>query len=413
MRCGYFDCFCGAAGDMILAAMIDAGLPAAFLRDVVERLRLPGVAVEAERVRTHGLAATRVRVVTPPADAGGSPPSHRHLPEILRAIAQAGLSSPVAERAASVFRRLAEAEAAVHGIAVERIHFHEVGAADAIVDVVGACAGAAELGLERIVCSPIPPGSGTVTCEHGVLPVPAPATAHLLKGVPLAACDEPGELVTPTGAAILTTLADAYGPLPALRIASVGMGAGTRPGTTRPNVMRLLIGQIEPQAHQTDPPDAQSSLEQDHVVVLEAHVDDAAGQTLAFACERLLTAGALDAFVVPIIMKKGRPGQLLTVLARPQDAGVLERVVLAQTTTFGVRRHACNRTKLARRHETVATAFGPIRVKIGLSGNEFVRAWPEYDDCAAAAQRSGATLHEVQQAALAAWSTARDACRTS
>ncbi len=384
MRIGYFDCFSGAAGDMILAALIHAGCPLAALQDVVERLRLPGVTLRAQRVQQGGLAATRVRVES------GDPKSHRHLPEILSIISAADLSTRVTERATAVFKRLAEAEAAVHGTSVDAIHFHEVGAADAIVDIVGACAGLQLLELDRIVCSPIPTGYGTVTCDHGVMPVPAPATAELLKGVPLADCDEPMELTTPTGAAILVTLADDFGPLPPMRIASVGYGAGSRVGKTRPNILRLLVGEA------TDAPAA----EHDQVVVLEAAVDDATGQAVAYACERLLAAGALDAHIVPIIMKKGRPAQVLTVLSRPEDVETLERILFDETTTLGVRRHAAQRTKLARETVTVETRFGPIRVKIGRRGDQHVNAWPEYEDCAAAAQRCGVPLQVVQQEAL-------------
>lgn len=296
-----------------------------------------------------------------------------------------------------IFTRLAQAEAAVHGIAVEQVHFHEIGAADAIVDIVGACAGLEALGLEAIVCSPIPTGHGTVECEHGLLPVPAPATAELLRGVPLSACDEPAELTTPTGAAILTTLADSFGPLPALRIEAIGYGAGNRENRSRPNLLRLIIGQVA----------SQPAGQQDHAVVLETQVDDATGQAVAHACERLLEAGALDVFVVPIIMKKGRPGQLLTVLCRPEDVSTLEAIIFGETTTFGVRRHGCLRTKLTREHVTVGTRFGPIRVKLGRHGDQVVRVWPEYDDCAAAARKSGVALRTVQDAALHAW-TERD-----
>jgi len=235
-----------------------------------------------------------------------------------------------------------------------------------------------------------------VTCEHGVLPVPAPATALLLRGAPLAECDEPGELTTPTGAALLTTLAAGYGPPPALRLEAVGCGAGTRPGRTRPNVLRVLIG----------PRLAQDDAERDTVVVLEAQVDDATGQAVAYASSRsqaYATAGALDVFVVPMIMKKGRPGQLLTVLCEDARAAALETVLLHETTTFGVRRHVCTRRKLARSPETVATAYGPIRVKVGRQAGAVVQAWPEYEDCAAAALERGVPLRVVQEAALSAW----------
>jgi pyridinium-3,5-bisthiocarboxylic acid mononucleotide nickel chelatase len=342
-----------------------------------------------EPVTRGGLAAMHVEVEVDHA----AHPHHRHLPEIAGLIVAAGLPGAVADRALAVFQRLARAEAAVHGIPIEQVHFHEVGAADAIVDIVGACAGIEFLGIEKVVCSPIPTGSGVVRCEHGVLPVPAPATANLLNGVPLAVCDEEGELTTPTGAAILTTLAESYGPLPSMRLETVGYGAGTRENRTRPNVLRLLVGQVEPEV----------SAERDFVAVLEAQVDDSTGQVVAYACERLLAVGALDAYIVPIIMKKGRPGQLMTVLCRPDDVAAMERVLFEETTTLGVRRHDAARTKLPRETVEVATRFGPIRLKLARPGEPDVQAWPEYEDCVAAARACGVPLREVQHEALRVW----------
>lgn len=389
MRCAYFDCFSGAAGDMILAALVDAGCPLEFLQDVVSRLNLPDVALAAEKVKVHSLAATRVRVEVGEA----ARKAHRHLAHILKIIDAASLAAPVAAHAAAIFRRLAEAEARVHATTVEKVHFHEVGANDAIVDIVCAAAAVEHLRLERIFCSPIPTGHGAVECEHGTMPVPAPATALLLTGVPLAECSEPGELITPTGAAILTTLAQGYGPIPrGFRLEAPGYGAGTRPGKTRPNLLRVMLGEL-----------AEHSAERDEIAVLETQLDDAPGQVVAHACRRLLEAGALDAYLTPITMKKGRPGHLLTVLCAPQDAERLADVLLAETPTFGVRRYDCSRTKLARDHVQVATPFGPIRVKVGRRDNRVIRAWPEYEDCAAAAQRNGAALQDVQRAALSAW----------
>ena len=389
MRIGYFDCFCGAAGDMILGALVDAGCPLPALQETVAALKLPGVSLSAEKVDQKGIAATRVTVAVGPEPRK----KHRHLPEIVSIIDRAGLKPRVADGAKTIFGRLAEAEATVHNTAVEKVHFHEVGAADAIVDIVCACAGLALLEIERVICSPIPTGRGTVTCEHGVMPIPAPATTLLLKGVPLADCDEPGELTTPTGAAILTTLANRFGPLPPMCIEAAGYGAGTRTGRTRANFLRLIIGDA----------DAQESRETDAVCLLEAQVDDATGQVVAYACERLLEGGALDVFVVPIIMKKGRPGQLLTVLCRPDDVAALEAVMFRETTTLGIRRHACQRTKLARELVSVESRYGPIRVKVASQGGATLRVWPEYEDCAAAARRGAVSLRDVQQAALQAY----------
>lgn len=392
MKIAYFDCFSGAAGDMILASMIDAGVPVELFEDMIRQLGLEHVSLSATRVKRHSLAAMHVDVRIGEA----APRKHRHLRHILEIIDAAGLPPSVKQRAGSIFQRLAECEAAVHNTTIEKVHFHEVGAADAIVDVVGACVGLAHLQIDEVICSPIPTGSGSVQCEHGVMPIPAPATALLLRGAPLAACDEPGELCTPTGAAILTTIAPRFGPPPAQRLERVGVGAGTREGVTRPNVMRVLLGTSEG-------PGSADGLEHDTVVVLEAQMDDAPGQVLAFACERLLQAGALDAWLTPIVMKKGRPGQMLSVLARPHDALELEMLLLAETTTLGVRRVAAQRGKLQRSIESIQTRFGPMRLKVARRGAQVLRAWPEYDDCAAAARAAGTPLQAVQQEVLRDW----------
>ncbi len=390
MRVAYFDCFSGIAGDMTLAALLDAGCPEAVLQQTVAALGLPGVSLRVESVKRHGIAARHVCVDVGPE----AQKKHRHLHHIEKIIAEARLPEPVATRALAVFRRLAEAEAAVHATTIEKVHFHEVGAADAIVDIVGACAGLHALGVQRCFASAVPTGHGTVTCEHGVMPVPAPATARLLVGVPLAECEEPGELTTPTGAALVATLCESFGPPPAMRLIAAGIGAGTREGRTRANILRVLIGELTDEA----------GAEQDVVTVLEAQLDDCPAQTVAYAAERLIEAGALDAYVVPIIMKKGRAGQLMTVLARPEDAAALTAAIFSETTTLGVRRSEARRAKLARRHETVATAFGPVRVKVALdAGGRPSGAWPEYEDCAAAARSAGVSLRRVQEAAQFAW----------
>ncbi len=427
MRIAYFDCFSGAAGDMILAAMISAGLDPERLRADLARLKLGGFELDIQEFRKQGFAAVAVEVRTS-GDQG-----HRHLRHITGIIDAADLPDAVKDTSTRIFTRLAEAEAKVHGTSIEKVHFHEVGAVDSIVDVVGAAIGIHWLatdGLEsstaadsarssdtltpalslegrgsrgtasgdsgrcRVVCSSIPTGSGTITCQHGVLPVPAPATAELLRGVPLAACDEVGELTTPTGAAILTTLADSFGPVPAMRIARIGYGAGTRDGKKRPNLLRLLVGES-----------ADKGAELDEIVVLETQLDDATGQQIGHARERLVWAGAVDVFTTPIQMKKGRPGVLVTVLCPPEAAAACEDVLFRETPTFGVRRHFCDRSKLRRRTEMVGTRFGEIRVKLGMRGDQVLQVSPEYDDCAAAAVRHGAALREVMDAARVAWNT--------
>lgn len=389
MRVAYFDCFSGIAGDMVLAALIDAGCPLAALQETVRCLKLPGVVLAADKVVKSGLSATHVRVEVPPE----ARKKHRHLPQIVAIIEGAGLSSAVAARARRIFERLAEAEAQVHGTSIEKVHFHEVGAADAIVDVVCAAAGLELLGIDAVYASAVPTGCGTVVCEHGVMPVPAPATALLLRGVPLLACDEPAELTTPTGAAILTTVAKGFGGLPAMRIEAIGYGAGMRESRTRPNVLRVIIGSAA---------DSEAE-EHDVVTVLETDLDDADGQHIAHAAERLRREGALDVSVAPIMMKKDRPGSRITVLCRPADVASMERVLFRETTTFGIRQHQATRTKLVREWRSVATRFGEIRVKIGRQGGRIVQAWPEFEDCAAAAERHGVSLREVQSVALGAW----------
>lgn len=389
MRTAYFDCFSGAAGDMINAALIDAGCPLELIQDAVARLNLPGVTVATETVKRHGLAATHFRVTQPPAEET----AHRHLPEIVKLIADADLPAPVTELALQIFFRLGEAEAKSHGVPVEKVHFHEVGAADAIVDIVGAATALTALGVERVIVSPIPTGHGTTECAHGTMPVPPPAVAELLRDVPLADVDEPAELCTPTGAAILTTIAAGYGNLPELRVQQIGVGAGTRDSQTRANILRVFIGDaVEPDAADVDV-----------VTQIEAHVDDMTGQAVAYALETALAAGALDAFATPIVMKKGRPGHLLTVLCAPGEAAKLETLLFRETSTLGVRQLMRQRSKLPRERVAVDTPFGPITVKLGLRDGAVIQAWPEYDECAAAARRTGAPLSEVQQAALTRW----------
>jgi len=386
MRLAYFDCFSGASGDMIVGACIDAGVPLETIRAALAGLRVTGYTLQAARVRKQGLAATQFRVTVDPA----ADKPHRHLHHIRQLIEDGSLKPAVRTWAIQVFTRLAEAEAAAHGTSMEHGHFHEVGAIDAIVDIVGACAALDALGIDEVRCSPIPTGHGTITCEHGVLPVPAPGTAALLKGVPLAECDEPGELTTPTGAALLTTLATAYGPMPAMTIESIGYGAGQREGKTRPNLLRLLVGRTG------------TSAEADQIAVLEANVDDCTPETVAYAVEKLLAAGALDAFCTPIYMKKGRPAVMVSVLAEPARRQELEAILFAETSTFGIRSYRAERRKLGRSYTEVDTPYGRIRLKVGRHGDKVVSVSPEYEDCRAAAERTGVPLREIMTAALRA-----------
>ena len=383
-RLVYFDCASGAAGDMLLGAAVDLGLPLERLRDELARLPVQGYRLEAERVSRSGLAATKVHVRL-----DGEDKTHRHLRHVLEIIDGSTLDTAVKEKAAALFRRLADAEAAVHGSSPEKVHFHEVGALDSIVDVVGGVIALRSLGAERFVSSPLNLGTGTVTMSHGTFPVPPPATARLVTGVPVYG-DGEGELVTPTGALLVTGYATEYGPLPPMRIEASGHGAGSRDTRGRANVLRLIVGQEDARA-------------EGRVLVLETEVDDAAPQLLGPLLERLIATGALDAFFTPVQMKKGRPGVLVTVLAPPDRREAIEELLFRETTTLGVRRQEWLRTELERDTATVATPYGPVRVKVGRRGAVVYNAWPEFEDCQRLAAEAGVAVKEVLAAALAAW----------
>jgi uncharacterized protein (TIGR00299 family) protein len=389
-RIVYVDCASGASGDMVLGAVVDLGLPIDRLREELAKLPFGGWRLEARRVSRSGLAATKVDVVVEDAK-----PAHRHLRHILELLDGSSLEASVKERTAGLFRRLAEAEAAVHGTDPEKVHFHEVGAIDSIVDIVGGVFALGWLGASRFVSSPLNVGSGTVTMSHGTFPVPPPATAKLVAGVPVYGEGE-GELLTPTGALLVTAHATEYGSLPPMRIEATGHGAGGRETKGRPNVLRLIVGE-------------EAALPAgDRVLVLETEVDDTAPQLLGPLLERLIAAGALDAFFTPVQMKKGRPGVLVTVIAEPGRREAIEELLFRETTTLGVRRQEWDRTVLERETAAVETAYGPIRVKIGRRAGVVYNAWPEFDDCQRAAGEEGVPVKEVLAAALAAWrATAR------
>ncbi len=391
-RLVYFDAASGAAGDMILGAVVDLGLPLETLSGELGKLALTGYRLEESRVSRSGLAATKVDVRL---DNGQPDTAHRHLRDILALIDGSTLAGGVKERSAALFRRLAEAEAAVHGTSPEKVHFHEVGAVDSIVDIVGGVIALDWLRAERFFSSPLNVGSGTVTMAHGTFSVPPPATARLVEGVPVYGAGE-GELLTPTGALLLTAHATGYGPLPSVRIEKTGHGAGSRETEGRPNVLRLIVGEES----RGDEIEAASG---ERVLVLETEIDDAAPQLLGPLVEGLLGAGALDAYLTPVQMKKGRPGILVTVLAPPARREAIEELLFRETTTLGVRRQECDRTVLERETATVETAYGPIRVKIGRRGDTVYNAWPEFDDCQRAAKDKKVPVKHVLAEALAAW----------
>lgn len=432
MRIGYLDCFAGISGDMLLGALVDAGVPLATLTAAVDALQV-GARLEARRVTRGGMTGTKVDVLledgTPAEHGHGHGHSHAHehheqgeahahghehghadkhapghehghahehthrsLTTILGIIDAAALPEAVKARASRAFRLLGEAEAAIHGVPVETVHFHEVGAVDTIVDIVATAAGCAALGVERWVCSALNVGSGTVVCAHGILPVPAPATLKLLADAPVYAAGPAMERVTPTGAAILRMLEVEFGSLPAMRVGATGYGAGGRDVPGQPNLLRLVVG--EP---------AEESGE-GKIAVMEAVIDDASPQLLAYVSERLLEAGAWDAYRVPVQMKKGRAGTVLTVLCRPELVPALRELVFRETTTIGLHWRVEEKAALEREFVEVATEWGAVRMKVArLAGGEVANAAPEYEDCRARAREHGVALKRVMQAALAAW----------
>ncbi len=383
MKVLYFDCFNGAGGDMLAGALIDSGVPIDHIEKHLRGLNVPGFSVRAEKLRKQGFAATKFHVEV---DESKDQP-HRHLSDIRSIIDGSTLSDTVRERVITVFERLADAEAEAHGTDRNKVHFHEVGAIDAIVDITTVALCIESIAPDRIVCSHLPVGSGTVKCEHGIMPVPAPATAILLRGVPLADTDETGELLTPTAAALLTTYADAFGPVPSIKIDQIGLGAGTREGKTRPNILRVMVGSgVESTAGDT-------------VAVLDVNLDDTPGEWIGHCLARLFDAGVLDAYTVPIYMKKNRPGVMLSVICKPEDRARIETIIFAETQTFGIRHRLMQRSKLDRTHQTVETQYGPIRVKVGTREGTVVTTAPEYEDCAAAALKHGVPLRTVMNAA--------------
>ncbi len=377
MKICYLDAFSGISGDMTVGALIDAGAPA---DRVIAAIASLDVRASVERVVRGGVAAAKFRVER---EEGAR---RRHLSRILEMIEKASLGERAKRDAAAIFKKLGEAEARVHAIDIEKVHFHEVGAADSIADIAGACVALELLEIDELRSSAINVGGGTVKTEHGVLPVPAPATAALLQGAPVYARGPEAELTTPTGAAIVATLARGFGAMPPMRIFSIGYGAGDRDFLEHPNVLRAIIGEAARAAEAT------------LVSVIEANLDDVSPHILGYAIERLMGAGALDASVAPLVMKKGRPGALLRVIARPQDQERLAQVIFAETGTLGLRIHAAERRVEERRIEEVETEFGRIRVKISAHGFA-----PEFEDCRAAAERSGMPLARVIAAANQAY----------
>jgi len=391
MKTLYFDCFAGASGDMILGALVSAGVEPRALIAQLELLGVSGWQVNFEQVDRSGISATYARVDTAHEHA------HRHLSDILKIIYDSRLSDGVKERAARIFSLLAEAEARVHDQPIERIHFHEVGALDAIIDVCGAAIGFELLGIEQFLCSPLRVGTGMTEMAHGRFPIPPPAVAELLKGKPIYAGDIAGEFVTPTGAAIISAVCQSFGPVPPMKIEATGYGAGTRDHDKFPNALRIFVGESE---------DA-GKLADETLLMIETNIDDLSPQVVGYVMDRAFELGALDCYLTHTQMKKNRPGLLLSVLCRLDEREKFLQIIFAETTTIGARSYQVLRRALARETVRVETQFGPIDVKVAYlndsANNGAVNAMPEFEQCRTAARTANVPLREVQEAARAAY----------
>ena len=391
MKTLYFDCFAGASGDMILGAMVAAGVDPNALREQLSLLNVEGFKIDFETVDRSGLSATYARVETVHEH------KHRHLSDIRRIIEGSGVTNGAKELSLRIFTRLAEAEACVHNEPIEKVHFHEVGALDAIVDVVGAAICFDLMKVERFVSSPLHVGSGMIEMAHGRFPVPPPAVTELLRGVPFYSGEIKGELLTPTGAAIITTVCEEYGPIPRIKTDATGYGAGTREYEKFPNVLRVLVGE-------TDVDDAAS----ERLWMIETNLDDASPQIVGHVMDRVFELGALDCYFTPVQMKKNRPGVLLSVLCSPSDKEAVMKLLFTETTTLGIRSYEVERRALRRSVVEVETQYGPIFVKVAHLNGRVVNEMPEFEQCREAAIRSNVPLKVVEEAARRALAKIRD-----
>jgi len=385
MLTAHFDCFAGASGDMLLGSLLNAGLPLKDLQTGLAGLNLSGYKVHASQVVKKGIAATKFKV-----EVRNAASNHRYLRDILAMLDESLLKPKVKASAARIFQKLAEAEAKVHGMTPDQVHFHEVGALDSIIDIVGVSIALDLLNISQVTCSPLPLGWGTVKCDHGILPVPGPATAELVKGLPTTSGLVEGELLTPTGAAILSTLSSYFGPPPAMTIQATGYGAGTR-DLPIANVCRVFIGQSQPEA-------ATSGWLSDEIVSIETNIDDLNPEIYQYVIDELLAKGALDVFISPVIMKKSRPGTLLTVLSPPDKTEALVELLMKETSAIGVRLHRHSRLKAHRNIISVETPYGQVRVKYAWKDEADTLPFqvaPEYEDCALRAKAAGVPFKQV------------------
>jgi uncharacterized protein (TIGR00299 family) protein len=389
MKIAYFDCFAGAGGDMICAAMLDAGLDGEFLKEQLATLGLKDLKIKIEKAKRGSLSAQRFIPEAPEQH------HHRNLEQITQIINKSKITEKAKQLAIKIFNKLAEAEAKIHGKNPEDIHFHEVGAIDSIVDIVSASVGMIKLGIEKVYSSPISVGGGTVKCAHGMLPVPAPATAELIKGVPVVSGPKQVELLTPTAAAILTTIVDEFVPLPAMHVESIGYGAGTMDFDEFPNVLRLFIGKTKREATV------------DTVCLLETNIDDTSGELIGAVTTQLLERGALDVYTCAISMKHNRPAVKISVICEIKDSAMLEQILFEQAMTLGIRKQIISRSKLERDFVEVETEFGTIKVKIGLSEGKIVSYKPEFSDCLEASKKHEVPVKAVIDSAISAFKKKR------
>ena len=396
----YLDCFSGVAGDMLLGACLDAGVPLDAVRAALGSLGVDDYTVSSERVVRGGIAATRwllderIPAGAVPAQDGAPGHPHRHVAQIERLIARSALAPASRDRAIALVHRLAAIEADIHQMSIEDVHLHEVGALDSIVDIVGGVFALEWFGADRIVASPLNLGSGTVRCAHGTLPVPAPATARLVQGVPVYQDGPAVELTTPTGALLVTGFADAFGPMPPMRVEAIGYGAGSRDFPDRPNVLRLMVGAADARA---------AAPSRGRVTLMTFEIDDMNPQIYGVLIDMLLGAGAHDVYYTPVQMKKNRPGTLVTVMAPPERRPALSAIVFRETTTLGVRYHDEERDVLDREIVTVTTAWGPVPIKVARLGGVVTNAAPEFEACVALARSKNVPVKDIQAAATKAW----------
>jgi uncharacterized protein (TIGR00299 family) protein len=392
MRVAYFDCFSGASGDMILGALIDAGLSPRLLRQELKKLHLPKVELKVRKVLKGGISATRVKVE------GNEKRSHRNLREMVRIIDRSGLDAEVKSLSKQIFQKIASTEARIHRTRAEDVHFHEVGGLDSVVDICGAVWGLHRMGIERIHVSKVNVGAGFVRCEHGILPVPAPAALALMNGKPIYSTGVEKELLTPTGAALLSTLGSEFGSFPVMRVEKIGYGAG-RDDLPHPNVLRLMIGTAE------------EVRGQEKVVVVETNIDDMNPQFYDYIMERLLKIGTKEVFLTPVLMKKGRPATLLTVICSSEKLPEVTGFLLKETTTIGLRWHEDDRVKAEREIVTLKTKYGKIPFKIARWNGEVINVSPEYEDCKRKALEKGIPLKDVFEEARKAARSIRESRR--